>query len=310
MFILPPNCIVPSATSLTISPVFPSFLYFTSHTPSAANENRDGKSCRIDQSERLSAFAIFARAHFRGITVPRVSITGEIIVAHPPIGGEAQRSREQPVALGDLYLLQLTGRYRAAAAPSRKITRSATQRFMAMRTTRTSLLYKSMCYGEDVVVTRPTNFALPAGLLPKIQVMKFLDPDTESAVRDFLARIPADIRLDRAILFGSRARGEHTPDSDADVALILHERGNDGKTLTMLAGLAYYSYLDTGIMVQPVPIALEDWLNPENSLGQAFSEMSSAKESCCDNDTTRPCVGAQERTIGRRLEDRETGCSK
>ena len=92
--------------------------------------------------------------------------------------------------------------------------------------------------------------------------MKFLDPDTESAVRDFLARIPADIRVDRAILFGSRARGEHGPDSDADVALILHERGNDGETLMMLAGLAYYAYLDTGIMVQPVPIAIEDWRNP------------------------------------------------
>jgi predicted nucleotidyltransferase len=39
--------------------------------------------------------------------------------------------------------------------------------------------------------------------------MKFLDPETESAVRDFLARIPADIRLEQAILFGSRARGEH-----------------------------------------------------------------------------------------------------
>src|SRR3979490_1522539 len=43
MFILPPNCIVPSATSLTISPVFPNFLYFISHTPSAANENCDNK---------------------------------------------------------------------------------------------------------------------------------------------------------------------------------------------------------------------------------------------------------------------------
>ena len=92
--------------------------------------------------------------------------------------------------------------------------------------------------------------------------MKFLDPDTESAVRDFLARIPADIRLDRAILFGSRAR-RAPPDSDADVALILHERGDDGKALMMLAELAYYAYLDTGIMVQPVPIAIEDWLNPE-----------------------------------------------
>src|SRR6202140_3133756 len=41
MFILPPNCIVPSANSLTMSPVFPSFLYFISHTPSAANETSD-----------------------------------------------------------------------------------------------------------------------------------------------------------------------------------------------------------------------------------------------------------------------------
>ena len=93
--------------------------------------------------------------------------------------------------------------------------------------------------------------------------MKFLDPDTESAVREFLARMPADIRLEQAILFGSRARGEHRPDSDADVALILHERGDDGMTLMMLAELAYYAYLDTGIMVQPVTIAIEDWLNPE-----------------------------------------------
>jgi predicted nucleotidyltransferase len=104
---------------------------------------------------------------------------------------------------------------------------------------------------------------LPAfSIASKILTMKFLDPDTESAVRDFLARIPTDIRLDQAILFGSRARGEHRPDSDADVALILHERGDDGKTLMMLAELAYYAYLDTGIMVQPVPIAIEDWLNP------------------------------------------------
>jgi len=77
-----------------------------------------------------------------------------------------------------------------------------------------------------------------------------------------LRGFPPDIRLDRAILFGSRARGEHRPDSDADVALNLHERGDDGLTLMMLAELAYYAYLDTGIMVQPVPIAIEDWLNP------------------------------------------------
>ena len=63
--------------------------------------------------------------------------------------------------------------------------------------------------------------------------------------------------------FGSRAREERRPDSDANVALILREPGDDGITLMMLAELAYYAHLDTGIMVQPVPIAIEDWLNPE-----------------------------------------------
>lgn len=101
-------------------------------------------------------------------------------------------------------------------------------------------------------------------------IMKFLDPDTEAAVRDFLARIPADIQLERAILFGSRVRGEHRPDSDADLALILHERGNDGQTLMMLAGLAYSVFLDTGIMIQPVTIAIEDWLNPDGFLRPGF----------------------------------------
>jgi uncharacterized protein len=116
------------------------------------------------------------------------------------------------------------------------------------------------------------NLSQVACIPPYIQnrTMKFLDPDTEGAVRDFLARIPADIKLDRAILFGSRVRGEHRPDSDADLALILHERGNDGQTLSMLAGLAWYVFLDTGIMIQPVPIAIEDWLHPDDFLRPGF----------------------------------------
>ncbi len=96
-----------------------------------------------------------------------------------------------------------------------------------------------------------------------MQIMKCLDPVTENAVRNFLARIPADIQVERAILYGSRARGEHRPDSDADVALIVRELGGAGRTSMRLADLAYYSYVDTGIMVQPVAIAIEDWLNPE-----------------------------------------------
>jgi predicted nucleotidyltransferase len=92
--------------------------------------------------------------------------------------------------------------------------------------------------------------------------MKFLDPDTESAVRTFLARLPADLRLEYAILYGSRARGEDRPDSDADLALILAGEA-DWDLVGDLAELACDVYLERGILVQPVPISLGHWLNPE-----------------------------------------------
>ena len=92
--------------------------------------------------------------------------------------------------------------------------------------------------------------------------MKFLDPDTESAVRTFLARLPAELRLQHAILYGSRARGEDRPDSDADLALILAEGEADWDLVGDLAELACDVYLERGILVQPVPISLRHWLNP------------------------------------------------
>jgi predicted nucleotidyltransferase len=93
--------------------------------------------------------------------------------------------------------------------------------------------------------------------------MKFLDPDTESAVRKFLALIPADLKIERAILYGSRARGEARPDSDADLALIVANGRDNWKLVGDLAELAYFVFLDTGILIQPVPISLKNWVNPE-----------------------------------------------
>jgi predicted nucleotidyltransferase len=100
--------------------------------------------------------------------------------------------------------------------------------------------------------------------------MKFLDPDTENAIRDFLARIPADIRLDRAILFGSRARGEHRPDSDADLALIVADRDDVWQLTWFLGGLAFEVYMNTDILIQPVVITLENWLHPEEFMRPGF----------------------------------------
>jgi predicted nucleotidyltransferase len=93
--------------------------------------------------------------------------------------------------------------------------------------------------------------------------MKFLDPDTEGAVRAFLAQLPDDLRVEHAILYGSRARGEGRPDSDADVALIVAEGADDWQIVGQLAELAYCVFLDTGILIQPVPISISHWLHPE-----------------------------------------------
>jgi predicted nucleotidyltransferase len=132
------------------------------------------------------------------------------------------------------------------------------------------------------------------GIPPKMQIMKCLDPVTENAVRNFLARIPADIQVERAILYGSRARGEHRPDSDADVALIVRELGGAGRTSMRLADLAYYSYVDTGIMVQPVAIAIEDWLNPEEFPRPGFLR-SRGKGSSCEEGAIPAFPGAKKR---------------
>lgn len=90
------------------------------------------------------------------------------------------------------------------------------------------------------------------------------DPDTERAVRKFLARVPAGFRPERAILYGSRARGDYRPDSDADLALIMTEGADDWSTLSALSGLAFDILLETGILIQPVPISSRDWDDPEH----------------------------------------------
>jgi predicted nucleotidyltransferase len=94
--------------------------------------------------------------------------------------------------------------------------------------------------------------------------MKVADADTESAVRKFMSRIPADLPVERVLLYGSRARGDFRPDSDADVAVILRNGADDWKLLWALTGIAYDVFVDTGIMIQPVPVSLRDWADPDS----------------------------------------------
>lgn len=91
-----------------------------------------------------------------------------------------------------------------------------------------------------------------------------MDSETRKAISAFVERIAHQYEMDGAILFGSRARKSHRPDSDADVAVLLH--GHAGKfvsTKLAMADIAYEVLLETGIRIQPLPIWKDEWEHPE-----------------------------------------------
>jgi uncharacterized protein len=91
-----------------------------------------------------------------------------------------------------------------------------------------------------------------------------VDRDTEEAVRRFLRRIADRYDMVGAILYGSRARGTHRPDSDADVAVLLKgEHEKLLKTALAMSDVAYDVLLETGINISPLPIWLHEWERPE-----------------------------------------------
>ncbi len=91
-----------------------------------------------------------------------------------------------------------------------------------------------------------------------------LDPDTLRAIRDFIHRLKGIYPVRKAVLFGSRARGEFRSDSDADVAVFLDGApGRFAETKLALADIAYDVLLETGIRVQPIPVWETEWAHPE-----------------------------------------------
>ncbi len=94
--------------------------------------------------------------------------------------------------------------------------------------------------------------------------MNRLDSDTEHAVRRFLALIAGRYDMAGAIVYGSRARGTHRPDSDADVAVLLKgEHGRVLPTTLAMADVAYDVLLETGINISPLPVWVDEWEHPE-----------------------------------------------
>jgi len=88
-----------------------------------------------------------------------------------------------------------------------------------------------------------------------------LDPGTRIALMSFKTLLAARYgeRLKSLYLFGSRARGEQHPDSDADVAVFLDQVTDPIGEQFDLIDAGYDILLDTGVNIQP-------WVFDEASL--------------------------------------------
>lgn len=88
--------------------------------------------------------------------------------------------------------------------------------------------------------------------------METAEPSTRTSdpvltrLRTALAALYGD-RLERAVLFGSRARGDARPDSDYDVAVFLHGFTRAWPELQPLGTITTEILLDTGAVISVLP---------------------------------------------------------
>ena len=74
-------------------------------------------------------------------------------------------------------------------------------------------------------------------------------------------------------MFGSRARGTHRVDSDADVAVLLEgEHARLVPNKMAMANLAFDVLMETGINISPLPVWMDQWDHPERFSNPALLE--------------------------------------
>ena len=81
------------------------------------------------------------------------------------------------------------------------------------------------------------------------------DPMSDLVLARFRAAVDVAYgsRLERVVLFGSRARGDERPDSDYDVAVFIEHAGSLSDELHQLASISTEILLDTGAVISAKP---------------------------------------------------------
>ena len=103
-----------------------------------------------------------------------------------------------------------------------------------------------------------------------------VDPVTARAVDIFLARLPTTRlpRVRRALLYGSRARGDFHDESDVDLAIVLQGSRPATKSLLdlhfLLADAEWNALDETELRVSAWPVWEDDLANPERTPNPDF----------------------------------------
>jgi predicted nucleotidyltransferase len=90
-----------------------------------------------------------------------------------------------------------------------------------------------------------------------------IDAETARGARAFIAMIERHYAVTSYILFGSRARADHSKESDADIAVVLDGVPSDRTAVARaMAGIAFDVMQETGILVDALPLWPTDLENP------------------------------------------------
>ena len=99
-------------------------------------------------------------------------------------------------------------------------------------------------------------------------------PSNDPVLKRFRAALAATYgtRLQRVVLFGSRARGDERPDSDYDVAVFLHDYHGLWDEAGPLADATTELLYDTGAVVTPIPFPAEAYRQRTALMGEIRRE--------------------------------------
>src|SRR5215469_13060624 len=79
-------------------------------------------------------------------------------------------------------------------------------------------------------------------------------------------------RIERVVLFGSRARGDARPDSDYDVAVFLRNLDNFGQEAGRIAAIETDILYDTGAVINAIPFEAGSYQERTGLMGELRRE--------------------------------------